>query len=544
MSPTLLSGFLSPASAIGSSLKFYNAVHPRSLVREFGTSYFTRRSHRRSYSPAFPAMTGGPDAKSNSQATKYAQQLCGFIDASPSPYHAVASAASLLKKAGYTALSETDDFSTVIKPGGKYFSTRNGSSIVAFAVGDAYDPAKAHVVVIGAHTDSPCFRVKPVSKISKHGYLQLGVEAYGGGLWHTWFDRDLTVAGRVILRDGTVKRVHLKQSMCRISNLAIHLNKEIYKEGFKPNKETHCVPIMAMEALDEALLANGNISNDEKAKVKDSSTAGNRHSSRLLESLAENLAVSPEEIIDLELCLTDTQPATIGGLSAEFLFAPRLDNLASCFAGTEALISSSETLSSETGIRMVCLFDHEEVGSVSAYGAASSFYPEYLQRVLTSLKGKDGQDSLDYSGCASAVRRSLCVSADMAHAVHPNYSSKHENNHRVALGGGLVLKTNSNQRYTTSLVTGYVVRECARAVHAVIQDFVVPNDLGCGSTIGPSLSAKTGMRTVDVGMPQLSMHSVREMGSVQDIANSIAIYKGIFEHFRSVDDRLTGTEVV
>lgn len=251
-----------------------------------------------------------------------------------------------------------------------------------------------------------------------------------------------------------------------------------------------------------------------------------------MNALAEELNVTPESIVDLDLCLSDTQPAAIGGVLDEFVFAPRLDNLASCFSATRALVTSSE-VRKDNLIQMVVCFDHEEIGSRSSHGADSPLLTDSVKRICSALK-------IDYHG---AMRRSLLVSADMAHAIHPNYSSKHEANHRPALGGGLVVKTNQNQRYATSGITGLFVREAARLAGVKIQEFVVPNDKPCGSTIGPILSGVSGLRTVDVGQAQLSMHSVREMCSAADFENVEEVFKALLTHFKDIDQRMQGVEI-
>lgn len=243
--------------------------------------------------------------------------------------------------------------------------------------------------------------------------------------------------------------------------------------------------------------------------------------------------------------LADTQPCAVGGAHGELLLAPRLDNLHSCYTALTALTAADATLAAETDVRVVALFDHEEVGSTSAVGANSAFLPSALARIHRSLPG----GGLDVDAAAAAMTRSLLVSADMAHAVHPNYMAKHEERHRPALGGGMVIKTNANQRYATSGATGALLRAAVEAAAAAgdaaggrVQEFVVANDMGCGSTIGPMLSARLGMRTVDVGAPQLAMHSVREVAAVADVASAVALYAAVFRpEFRALDDQLAAS---
>lgn len=493
-----------------------------------------------------------------------AREFLKFTDRSKSPFHAVQAISEILSTSGFVGIDERDDWKGCIKPGGRYYTTRNGSTIVAFSVGSRVSAASGDTAqsngeigddsrnsdgsrdypafsVVAAHTDSPCFKVKPVSSESKHGYLQVGVECYGGGLWHTWFDRDLTVAGRVVLRNSDdecprVQLVSIERPILRIPNLAIHLSRSVNTDGFKVNKESDTVPIMATRLAD-ILNASRHAKIKSAASCTTETTGGlkiittsklrtemtSRHPPLLIEAVAASLQVRPEAIIDVDLNVADTQPAAIGGVLDEFVFAPRCDNLASCFTAVKAL--TDETDVDNACVRLIACFDHEEVGSTSAVGAHSSLLPSILRRISNAL-------TFDFDRAAA---RSLLVSADMAHAVHPNYSSKHESNHRPMLGGGLVIKTNQNQRYATSGVSGFMVREAARrAGNVPVQEFVVPNDKPCGSTVGPFLASQTGIMTVDVGQPQLAMHSVREMCSVHDFHPVIQVFKQLLNDHQSI----------
>lgn len=468
--------------------------------------------------------------KKYTEAQRIAQEFLSFNDKSKSPYHTTASLSAMLQAAKFRPIRETDDWFKVLKPGGRYFFTREGSSIVAFALPSSISPEDATFAIIGAHTDSPCFKVKPVSKIHAHGYLQVGVECYGGGLWHTWFDRDLTVAGRIVVRDeetGMLKfeLVDIGKPILRIPTLAIHLSRTVNTEGFKVNKETDTIPILSTK-LAEAM--NGEMKGNEMEGPME------RHHGMLLRALAREIGVNVESIVDLDLCVADTQAGAIGGAMEEFVFAARLDNLASCYSGMRALIKSVESGKGEVGVvRMVGCFDHEEVGSRSAQGADSPLLTDAMKRLCAVLD----------VGYERALRRSLLISADMAHAVHPNYATRHEANHRPKIGDGLVVKTNQNQRYATSGVSGLMVREAGRRAGVKVQEFVVPNDRPCGSTIGPILAGGSGLRTVDVGMPQLSMHSVREMCGVEDFALTERVFCVLLEEVRNIEASLTGVEI-
>ncbi|KAI8971486.1 peptidase M18 [Mycotypha africana] len=468
-----------------------------------------------------------------------ASDFIDFLNASPSPFHAVHEASVRLERAGFQRLSEKDDWE--LQKHGKYYFTRNGSSIVAFVVGGKYQPAnhQSGFSIVGAHTDSPCLKVKPISKKENVGYLEVGVQLYGGGIWHTWFDRDLGIAGRVMVQqnDGSYKHtlVHIKKPVLRVPTLAIHLDGSV-NEVFKFNKENHMLPILAttaksvLNAVDATTENNGPDSDQTK-----------KHHPALIHMLAETMHIDPTQIGDFELCLFDTQPATLGGVNDEFIFSARLDNLGMSYCSLMALIeSSASSVADDPNIRLITLFDNEEIGSTSAHGANSNLLPSTLERILSSsVDGKTLSPNTSMKVTFErAIHRSLLVSADMAHAVHPNYAEKYEENHRPHLHKGTVIKVNANQRYATTAPTSLILKEIARQRDIPIQEFVVRNDSPCGSTIGPMLSAKLGLRTIDVGNPQLSMHSIREVGGVDDVKHGIHLLKAFFELFPSVDSKI------
>uniref|UniRef100_A0A3P8TX32 Aspartyl aminopeptidase n=1 Tax=Amphiprion percula TaxID=161767 RepID=A0A3P8TX32_AMPPE len=365
--------------------------------------------------------------------------------------------------------------------------TRNFSSVIAFAVGGRYLPGNGFSM-IGAHTDSPCLRVKPRSKRTKQGCLQVGVECYGGGIWNTWFDRDLTIAGRVMVKtDGRLvhRLVHVSRPLLRIPHLAIHLQRDI-NDSFGPNKENHLY-VHKLRTL--------------RTLFKYYSL----HHPALVKVLCSELGVEPEALLDFELCLTDTQPAALGGVYEEFIYSPRLDNLHSCYCALKGLLEScsGDSLAIDPNIRMITLYDNEEVGSESAQGAQSNLTELILSRLAASPS--------NLTAFQQAAPRSFMISADMAHAVHPNYQSV----------PGPVIKFNSNQRYATTAVTAAVVREVASRVDVPLQ---VPPRLG--------------VPVVDIGAPQLSMHSIREMCCTSSVLQSTALFKGFFELFPTVRSSL------
>ncbi|KAI8865312.1 peptidase M18, aminopeptidase I, partial [Ramicandelaber brevisporus] len=378
-----------------------------------------------------------------------ARRFLSFVDASPSPFHAVASSRAILESAKFEELKERAQWGAgAIRPGGRYYLTRNASTIIAFAVGRKFQPGNG-AVIVGAHTDSPCLKLKPVSNKSSVDFAQVGVQVYGGGIWPTWFDRDLSVAGRVIVEDadGThvQKLVKVDEPIMRIPTLAIHLKRE-QGEKLEINKETQLQPLLGTVAE----LANAPM----KADIANADAwAKDAHHPALLSLICQNAGVEPGQLRDFELCLYDTQKAAIGGLAGEFIHSARLDNLFSSFCAVEAIAatSSDSDLAYEENIRMVVLFDNEEIGSESAYGAASSLLATTLERVQGSLAALL-RSPADVSPTlfAESMARSWLISADMAHSVHPNYADIHEAKHRPIVNGGVVIKTNANVRYATT----------------------------------------------------------------------------------------------
>lgn len=441
-----------------------------------------------------PSAANSPVSGPPASELSAAEGLIRFIDASPTPFHAVKSVKALLAEQGFVELLEHDAWA--VKPGSRHFVVRGDSTICAFVVGRR-SPALAGFRLVGAHTDSPTLRLKPNPSTTRAGHHQLGVEVYGGVLLGTWLDRDLSAAGRVVLdRGGHTESVllDLGTPIARISNLAIHLDRKVNAEGLKLNEQRHLPPTVALESADCA-------------------------SVDLAELIATALGVPASSILGHDLVLYDTQGGALGGLHREFIYSPRLDNLASCFAATKALADVGEPVDATVGC---VLYDHEECGSRSAVGAGGSFLRDVLARITA------GHPDAQTEAWPRAVARSFLVSADMSHAVHPNHTDRHDPQHGPRLNRGLVIKHNANQSYSTNGATAADLRALCKAVGYQPQEFVVRTDMPCGSTIGPIVSSQLGIRAVDVGAAMLSMHSCREVAGTRDVSLAIETFRHLF----------------
>jgi aspartyl aminopeptidase len=410
-----------------------------------------------------------------------ARRLLAFCDAAPSPYHACTAAAAMLGQAGFTRLGE--DAAWPGEPGGWYV-VRGGTLIAWKTTGD-HDPHDGFRIV-GAHTDSPNLRVKPRPDVVSAGVRQLGVEVYGGVLLNSWLDRDLGLSGRVaVRRDGggaVVRMLRLDRPVCAIPQLAIHLDREVTSAGLKVDPQIHLRPLWG--------IATGDDDDGFRSFV------------------AKDLGVGTDDVLGWDLMLHDLAPGALVGRDDELIGSSRLDNLASCWAALEAL----STVAPDVGggpVPVVCLFDHEEIGSTSDRGAGSSMLPTVLERTVLARGG-------DRESLHRALARSACLSADMAHATHPNFADRHDPQHQVRLNGGPVLKLNANVRYATDAPGAALVALAAEQAGVPLQSFAMRSDLPCGSTIGPVTAARLGITTVDVGMPQLAMHAIREHAGSHD----------------------------
>ncbi len=417
-------------------------------------------------------------------------ELLRYIDSAPTAFHAAARAAAELTAAGFQELRENESWN--IQSEKTYFVIRNDASIIAFrAPGGPVRRAR----MIGAHTDSPHLRLKPAAEFTRQGYVQLGIEVYGGVLWNSWLDRDLSVAGRLFHRqDDRIVRnfVHVDRPIARIPQLAIHLDRGV-NEGLKLNPAKELAPALGLTP-------------DAQRE---------KNSNRLLEFLAREAGINREAITGFDLALFPVEPARVAGLENEFILAPRLDNLAMCHA---ALLALQQAAPGDDSLALIALFDNEEIGSATGQGAASPFLSDSLERIYLAL-GNNREEYL--RGLASA----LFLSADMAHAVHPNYTDRHDEFHRPRLNQGPVIKYNSNQRYATDGASSAALEALCRAEQIPYQKFSNRSDLPCGSTIGPITATRLGIPVVDAGNPMLSMHSAREMAGTADHGHMVRLMR-------------------
>ena len=419
----------------------------------------------------------------NNDEQKFAQLLLDFIQESPTSFHAVESVKHILVPQGFQELPFNEKWSLI--PGGKYYVTRNNSALIAFVVGQGV-PEKDGFQLIGAHTDSPSFRVKPLPEIAVEGhYLKLNVETYGGPILNTWLDRPLSLAGRIILRGETpfspqVKLFCSDQPLLVIPNLAIHMNRKV-NEGYELNKQKDMLPLLTQI------------------------TMGLEKEGVLIRHLAKTLQCPHEDILDFDLFLYEYEKGCIVGLQQEFISSGRLDDLAMIHAGAWALAKAKPTLMTQ----VLACFDHEECGSTSKQGAASPFLAHILERILLAQKK-------DREAYFQALANSFLISADMAHALHPNSGEKLDPVNRPILNGGPVIKISANQSYTTDAESAAVFTALCQRAGVPVQKFVNRSDERGGSTIGPISSTHLDIRSVDIGNPILAMHSIRELGGVKD----------------------------
>lgn len=417
------------------------------------------------------------------------------LDASPTPYHAVYQAVQVLEAQGFQRIDETDSWS--LRQGGKYFVVRRDSSLVAFYCGEGKF-AENGLRIVGAHTDSPVLKLKPSPETVVDGYCLTGVEVYGGALLAPWFDRDLSLAGRVsIATKGGIKNVlvNLEEPIAVIPSLAIHLDRNANEgRSINPQEQMNAVWGQLAEGEKEWSLRDLIFKQLEK----------------------QGIDVSDCDLIDFDLSLYDVQRASLTGIQKAFLSSARLDNLLSSFIGLDAFVHSVEQ-----GHPVPCvlaLFDHEEVGSQSDIGARSNFLMTLLERLCG-----------DRETLYRALRRSAMLSVDNAHGIHPNFRAKHDTNHGPILNRGPVIKYDANQGYATSSQSALFVKQLAADAGVPVQSYVTRADMRCGSTIGPISASNVGIPTVDLGVATFAMHSIREMAGAEDICYLSGILRQFFK---------------
>jgi len=398
--------------------------------------------------------------------------LLGFLDASPTPFHATQNMSAMFLNAGFHRLDEAEKWE--LEVGKKYFVTRNDSSVIAFT----YPKASRNYVMVGAHSDSPNLKLKPNPVIKEHGVVKFGVEPYGGLLLTPWFDRDLSIAGRVTYLNANDELadtlINVGKSIATIPSLAIHLDDKANKDK-TVNKQTDVCPIMT---------TNDDFEFDEFLKWQ----------------LNKNEILDIKEVYASELSFYDTQKASFVGLHDDFISSARLDNLLSCYVGMLSICSVEASKP-----MLFIASDHEEVGSESTSGAAGSFLESTLKRMFG-----------DMDEYMNMIRTSMMISADNAHAIHPNFPSKHDLKHTPHMNKGVVIKVNANQRYASNSTTISKFMDSAKSINEPLQNFVTRSDMGCGSTIGPITATRLGIETIDIGLPTLAMHSIRELAGSDD----------------------------
>jgi aspartyl aminopeptidase len=426
----------------------------------------------------------------------HTRNLLDFIDASPSPWHAVASVATQLHAHGFEKLEETADWA--LQAGGRYYVVRDGSSIIAFTLGHKPLPTTGFKIV-GAHTDSPGLRVRPNAVNFMDKWVRLGVEIYGGPILATFTDRDLSLAGRISYKspEGQISHalVRFEHPLLRLPNLPIHLNRGVNEDGLKLQKQNE-LPLLLTRHTQEQLPPD--------------------YFAALLQSQSH---IPSEQILAWDLAVYDTQPGVLWGANQEFYADSQLDNLASCHAALTALLD--ETVLSGDGTQICAFFDHEEIGSESHKGAAGSFLPDVLNRIALA-------NGLDQQAYLRALAHSTMISADMAHAYQPNFPLAYEPDHKVVVNNGPVIKVNASHRYSSQSGSEALFADCCQEAGVPFQYYSHRCDLPCGSTIGPIASAKLGITCVDVGNPMWAMHSLRESAGVLDHNYMILVLKRFF----------------
>lgn len=476
---------------------------------------------------AQPVRAQAPIANEPIKPEDYSKPYCEFMTSNPTIFHAVKSFSKQLEEHGYKQLSERAVWTSELKRGGKFYISRNGSSLIAFNIGSKYESGNG-VAIVAGHVDALTAKLKPVSKVpNKAGFQQLGVAPYAGGLGTTWWDRDLGIGGRVLVRDpetGKVetKLVKLDWPIARIPTLAPHFGTPANGPF---NQETQMVPVIGIDNSD--LFEHSKV---ESSDIK-FGTFTSTQPEKLVKIISKELGVTDySTIVNWELELFDTQPAQLGGLEKDMIFAGRIDDKLCCYAAQEALIASSDSTSPGT-VKMVGMFDDEEIGSLLRQGARSNFMSSVIERITEAF----AKDNYGPNLLSQTVANSFLVSSDVIHAVNPNFLNVYLENHAPRLNVGVTVSADSNGHMTTDSVSEGFIRRVAERCGSTLQVFQIRNDSRSGGTIGPMTSAQIGMRAIDCGIPQLSMHSIRATTGSLDPGLGVKLFKGFFDYYEEVD---------
>jgi aspartyl aminopeptidase len=430
-----------------------------------------------------------------------AMGLINFLNASPCNFWAVDTIRGILCANGYTELNMAEPWKGKLKPGARHFVVKNGSAIFAFELGSAV--ASNPFRIISAHSDSPCFRIKPAPEMRcEGGVVKLNTEVYGGPILYTWFDRPLSIAGRVMLRGAdalhpVTRLVRFNEPLLTIPHLAIHFNRAV-NEGNHLSKQKDMLPVLGI--INDSVNASGTV----------------------LRMVADKLQVDVAEILDCDLALYDTTPAQQWGLNKEFISSGRLDDLSMAYAAMRALLLSKASAEQQNMVKVMAIFDNEETGSGTKQGAASPILHNILMRIVEAFDG-------GFEEYSRAIAESFMVSADNAHAVHPNYVEKYDPTNHPVMGGGPVIKINANCKYMTDADSAAVFRAICEETEVPYQYFVNHSDVAGGSTLGNILTSKIDLRGVDMGAALWAMHSVRETASAVDNTHIIRAFTRFFD---------------
>lgn len=427
-------------------------------------------------------------------STEFAKKLIPYLNRTGSPFHSVEQLLRYLTDSNVNVINLRDSDLWKVENGKSYCVVDKNASFLVFHVGRNFKPEKGGLLLVATHTDSPCLKLENNCESSAHGFNQVNVTTYGGGLWHTWFDRDLGVAGKVVLRkNGRLEErlIHVPRPLVTIPSLAIHLKNGDERGSFTFSKEKH------LKGIISTVLAPAD---------KEATEGSDVNQTPLLSFVASTLECKSSDILDFDLCLMDSHPSTLSGINEEFLSSPRLDNLGSCFTSIAAFAEAIEGEDLDCIFGVVC-YNYEEIGSHLAAGANSTITLNWLEKIMASLK----------SSMVETSNRSLVLSIDMAHAIHPNYHEKHIDGRSPKFHNGIVLKKHVSGNYGTNLKGAAIVREICKQNQIPLQEYRTSNEIRGGRSLGPFLSSLLCLEVVDIGVPQLAMHSVREICSVVDL---------------------------